>query len=67
MLPYCSNYYKPITLANIYEISMVPMPDKEDWTTLKKVTEAIVLPSKYKKLPGQPRKGRKKKPKKMQG
>ncbi|XP_049399701.1 uncharacterized protein LOC125863719 [Solanum stenotomum] len=30
--PYYSDYYKPAALANTYEVSMVPMPDREDWT-----------------------------------
>lgn len=62
MHSYYSDYYKPIALANTYEILMVPMPDKERWTTPKEVIEDIVLSSKYKRLPGRPRKGRKKKP-----
>ncbi|XP_049349455.1 uncharacterized protein LOC125814026 [Solanum verrucosum] len=32
MHPYCSDYYKPDALAKTYEIPMVPMPDKEDWS-----------------------------------
>jgi len=29
---YCSDYYKSAALANIYEVSMISMPDKEDWS-----------------------------------
>ena len=32
MNPYCSNYYKPDALTKTYEIPMVPIPDKADWS-----------------------------------
>ncbi|KAG5585645.1 hypothetical protein H5410_046079 [Solanum commersonii] len=32
MHQYCSDYYKPDALAKTYEIPMVPIPDKEDWS-----------------------------------
>uniref|UniRef100_M1DLZ8 Zinc finger containing preotein n=1 Tax=Solanum tuberosum TaxID=4113 RepID=M1DLZ8_SOLTU len=60
--PYCSNYYKPAALANTYEVLMVPMPDKEDWSALEFVLEEIILPPRYKRLAGRPRKSRKKNP-----
>ncbi|XP_055835681.1 uncharacterized protein LOC129904162 [Solanum dulcamara] len=58
--PYCSDYYKPEALANTYELPMVPMPDKKDWTAPKEILEEIVLPPIYKRMPGRPKKGRKK-------
>lgn len=58
---YCSDFYKADALANTYEVPMVPMLDREDWTTSKHVIEEIVLSLKYKRLPGRPTKGRKKK------
>ncbi|KAH0651613.1 hypothetical protein KY290_032524 [Solanum tuberosum] len=60
--PYYSDYYKPTALANTYEVSMVPMPDREDWTVPEFVLEEIVMPPRYRRLAGQPRKRRKKNP-----
>ncbi|KAM3200040.1 hypothetical protein P3L10_032400 [Capsicum annuum] len=55
---YCSEYYKPNTLVKAYE---VPMLDKKDWDVPSSVDEEEVLPPLYKRLPGRPKKGRKKK------
>ncbi|KAG5609649.1 hypothetical protein H5410_020930 [Solanum commersonii] len=41
MHPYCSDYYKPDALEKTYEVAMVPMPDKEDWTVLDYVLEKL--------------------------
>ncbi|XP_055836418.1 uncharacterized protein LOC129905068 [Solanum dulcamara] len=58
--PYYSDYYKPEALANTYELPMVPMPNKKDWTAPKEILEEFVLPPIYKRMPGRPKKGRKK-------
>ncbi|XP_069154332.1 uncharacterized protein [Solanum lycopersicum] len=58
--PYCSDYYKPDALANNYAVPMEPMPDKSDWIVPESVLEEVVLPPRYKKMPGRPRKKRKK-------
>ncbi|KAG5609213.1 hypothetical protein H5410_020494 [Solanum commersonii] len=55
---YCFDYYKPPALANTYEISMGSMLDKDDWSVPGFVLEEIVLPPRYKKMPGRPRKRR---------
>ncbi|KAG5621218.1 hypothetical protein H5410_006436 [Solanum commersonii] len=47
-------------LAKTYEISMVPMPDKEDWPAPEDVVDETVYPLGYRRLAGQPRKRRKK-------
>lgn len=60
MHPYYSDYYNPKILENTYEVAIVPIPNKEDWTAPKDVLEEIVLPPKYKRMLGRPRKGRKK-------
>ncbi|KAH0755068.1 hypothetical protein KY290_025338 [Solanum tuberosum] len=60
MHPYCSDYYKPDTLAKTYEVPMVPMPDKEDWSAPSNVVDETVWPPRYKRLAGRPRKRRKK-------
>ncbi|KAH0675294.1 hypothetical protein KY285_023095 [Solanum tuberosum] len=57
---YCSDYYKPDALEKTYEVAMVPMPDKEDWTVPDYVLDEIVLPPRYRRLAGRPRNRRKK-------
>ncbi|XP_047249995.1 uncharacterized protein LOC124885792 [Capsicum annuum] len=61
MKPYCSDYYKKETLVKTYEMPLCPMPDKRDWNVLPEVLEDMVLPPKYKRPPGRPKKGRKRK------
>ncbi|XP_069143536.1 uncharacterized protein [Solanum lycopersicum] len=58
--PYCSDYYKPDALAKIYEIPMVPMPDKKDWSDPKHVVAETVHPPRYRRSSGRPRKRRRK-------
>ncbi|WMV27025.1 hypothetical protein MTR67_020410, partial [Solanum verrucosum] len=58
--PYCSDYYKHDALTNTYAVPIEPMPDKSDWIAPKCVLEEVVLPPRYKKIPGRPRKNRKK-------
>ncbi|XP_049372992.1 uncharacterized protein LOC125837964 [Solanum verrucosum] len=60
MHPYCSDYYKPDTLAKTYEVPMVPMPDKQDWSVPSNVVDETMWPPRYKRLAGRPRKRRKK-------
>jgi len=60
--PYCSDYYKHDALTNTYAVPMEPMPDKNDWTAPECVLNEVVLPPRYKKMPGRPRKKRKKNP-----
>ncbi|XP_049356549.1 uncharacterized protein LOC125821176 [Solanum verrucosum] len=56
---YCSDYYKPDALAKTYEIPMVPMPDKEDWSAPEDVVAETVYPPRYRRLAGRPRNRRK--------
>ncbi|XP_049386561.1 uncharacterized protein LOC125850757 [Solanum stenotomum] len=60
--PYCFDYYKHDALANTYAVPVESMPDKNDWTALECVLKEVVLPPRYKKMPGRPRKKRKKNP-----
>ncbi|XP_049391541.1 uncharacterized protein LOC125855945 [Solanum stenotomum] len=60
MHPYYSDYYKPDALEKTYEVAMVSMPDKEDWTVPDYVLDKIVLPPRYRRLAGRPRSRRKK-------
>ncbi|XP_047258648.1 uncharacterized protein LOC124890854, partial [Capsicum annuum] len=59
--PWCSDYYKPTTLVKTYELPVVPMPDKKDWHAPKCVEKEEVIPPKYKRPPGRPKKSRCKK------
>ncbi|XP_069144333.1 uncharacterized protein [Solanum lycopersicum] len=58
--PYCSDYYKPYALEKMYEVVMVPMPDKEDWNVPEYVLDEIIQPPRYRRLAGRRRKQRKK-------
>ena len=60
MNPYCSDYYKPNALAKTYEIPMVLMPDKKDWSDPKHVVAETVYPPRYRRSSGRPRKRRRK-------
>ncbi|XP_075078416.1 uncharacterized protein LOC142164327 [Nicotiana tabacum] len=55
---YCSNYYKPNTIVMTYDVPMYPLPDRNDWNIPKHVTEKVVLPSKWKRPLGRPKKKR---------
>lgn len=47
---YCLDYYKPKALSNTYELAMVSMSGREDWTAPKHVLEEIVLPPKVQEV-----------------
>ncbi|XP_047268197.1 uncharacterized protein LOC124898608 [Capsicum annuum] len=61
MKPYCSEFYYPKTLRKTNEESMFPMPGKKDWIVPQEVMDEVVLPPKYKRQPGRPKKSRHKK------
>ena len=52
MNPYCSDYYKPNALAKTYEIPLVPMPDKKDWSDPKHVVAETVYSPRYRRSSG---------------
>ncbi|KAM3303264.1 hypothetical protein P3S67_014294 [Capsicum chacoense] len=58
---YFSEYYYPEILRKLYEVSMFPMPDKKDWIVPQEVVDEVVLPPKYKRPVGRPKKSRHKK------
>ncbi|KAH0670849.1 hypothetical protein KY289_025342 [Solanum tuberosum] len=60
--PYCFDYYKHDALTNTYALPIEPMLDKSDWIAPESVLEEVVLPPRYKKMLGRPRKKRKKNP-----
>ncbi|XP_047257432.1 uncharacterized protein LOC124889541 [Capsicum annuum] len=53
---YCSNLYKPVAVLGTYEIPLLPLPDKSTWEIPNFILSEIVLPSKYKRPPGRPKK-----------
>ncbi|XP_019236684.1 PREDICTED: uncharacterized protein LOC109216913 [Nicotiana attenuata] len=55
---YCSNYYKPSTIVMTYDVPVYPLPDKNDWNIPEHVAEEVVLPPKWKRPPGRPKKKR---------
>ncbi|XP_047268047.1 uncharacterized protein LOC124898443 [Capsicum annuum] len=65
MKSYCSDYYKKEILVKTYEMPLCPMPDKRYWHVPPEVLEDVVLPPKYKRPPGRPKKGRKKRSEKF--
>ncbi|XP_016436337.1 uncharacterized protein LOC107762485 [Nicotiana tabacum] len=55
---YCSNYYKPNSVVMTYDVPMYPLPDRNEWNIPAHVTEEVVLPPKWKRPPGRPKKKR---------
>ncbi|XP_075109258.1 uncharacterized protein LOC107789808 [Nicotiana tabacum] len=55
---YCSSYYKPSTIVMTYDVPVYPLPDKNDWNIPEHVAEEVVLPPKWKRPPGRPKKKR---------
>ncbi|XP_047252226.1 uncharacterized protein LOC124887091 [Capsicum annuum] len=55
---YCSELYRPNTIVKTYKLSVVPMSYMKDWNVPEFVDADEVLPPKYKRPPGRPKKGR---------
>ncbi|XP_070019944.1 uncharacterized protein [Nicotiana sylvestris] len=55
------SYYKPSTIVMTYDVPVYPLPDKNDWNIPEHVAEEVVLPPKWKRPPGKPKKKRDKK------
>ncbi|XP_016574837.1 uncharacterized protein LOC107872721 [Capsicum annuum] len=55
---YCAELYRTQTIVKTYELPIVPMPDKKDWNVPCFVDDEEVLPPKYRRPPGRPKKGR---------
>ncbi|XP_019236841.1 PREDICTED: uncharacterized protein LOC109217067 [Nicotiana attenuata] len=55
---YCSNYYKPNTIVMTYDVHVYPLLDRNDWNIPAHVAKEVVLPPKWKRPPGRPKKKR---------
>ncbi|XP_075088387.1 uncharacterized protein LOC107831839 [Nicotiana tabacum] len=53
---YFPNYYKSNTVVMTYDVPMYSLPDRNDWNIPAHVAEEVVLPSKWKRPPGRPKK-----------
>ncbi|XP_070013984.1 uncharacterized protein [Nicotiana sylvestris] len=55
---YCSSYYKPSTIVMTCDVPVYPLPNKNNWNIPEHVAEEVVLPPKWKRPPGRPKKKR---------
>ncbi|XP_060210461.1 uncharacterized protein LOC132637385 [Lycium barbarum] len=55
---YCSNLYKPETVVKTYDVPVYPLPDESERKIPASISEEIVLPLRYKRPPGRPKKKR---------
>ncbi|XP_009769526.2 uncharacterized protein [Nicotiana sylvestris] len=55
---YCSNYYKPNTVVMTYDVPVYPLPDRNNWNIPAHIAKEVVLPPKWKRPPGRPKKKR---------
>ncbi|XP_047253556.1 uncharacterized protein LOC107844159 [Capsicum annuum] len=55
---YCSELYRPNTIAKTYELPIVPMPGMKNWNIPQFINDKEIFPPKYKRPLGRPKKGR---------
>ncbi|XP_075076946.1 uncharacterized protein LOC142163542 [Nicotiana tabacum] len=55
---YCSDYYKQKSVLMTYEVPVYPMPYRNEWKVPAHISEEAVLPPKWKRPPGRPKKKR---------
>ncbi|XP_060182437.1 uncharacterized protein LOC132612117 [Lycium barbarum] len=55
---YCSDLFKPETVLKTYDVPVDPLPDEREWNIPKNNLEDVVLPPRYKRPPGRPKKRR---------
>ncbi|XP_060170458.1 uncharacterized protein LOC132601381 [Lycium barbarum] len=55
---YCSDLFKPKTVLKTYDVPVDPLPDEREWNIPKNILEDVILPPRYKRLPGRPKKRR---------
>ncbi|XP_047259660.1 uncharacterized protein LOC107853605, partial [Capsicum annuum] len=54
--PYCSDFFKPKTVLKTYDVPIYPLLHSDDWIIPESILDEIVLPPKFKRLPGRPAK-----------
>ncbi|XP_027774853.1 uncharacterized protein LOC114078357 [Solanum pennellii] len=57
---YCLDFYKRGTILKTYEVPVYPLPDKSEWNIPEHIATEVVLPPKFKRPPGRPKKQREK-------
>nr|XP_009623537.1 uncharacterized protein LOC104114728 [Nicotiana tomentosiformis] len=55
---YCLDYYKLKSVIMAYEVPVYPLPDRSEWNIPAHISEEVVLPPKWKRPPGRPKKKR---------
>ncbi|XP_060211700.1 uncharacterized protein LOC132639255 [Lycium barbarum] len=55
---YCSDLFKPATVLKTYDVPVDPLPDEREWNIPNHILEDVVLPPRYKRPPGRPKKRR---------
>ncbi|XP_060180729.1 uncharacterized protein LOC132610450 [Lycium barbarum] len=53
---YCSNLYKPEIVMKTYDVPIYPLPNQSEWNVPIYISEEVVLPPRYKRPPGRPKK-----------
>nr|XP_009611950.1 uncharacterized protein LOC104105373 [Nicotiana tomentosiformis] len=53
---YFSDYYKPKHVLMTYKVHVYPLPDRSEWNIPAHISEEVVLPPKWKRPPGRPKK-----------
>ncbi|KAG5597292.1 hypothetical protein H5410_038524 [Solanum commersonii] len=59
-IPTHMHFYKPETILKTYEVHVYPLPDKSEWNIPEHIATEVVLPPKYKRPLGRPKKQREK-------
>ncbi|XP_059281341.1 uncharacterized protein LOC132035040 [Lycium ferocissimum] len=55
---YFSNLYKPNTVVKTYDVPVCPLLDESEWKIPNFISDEVVLPLRYKRPPGRPKKKR---------
>ncbi|XP_059313514.1 uncharacterized protein LOC132064524 [Lycium ferocissimum] len=55
---YCSELFKPQTVVKTYDVAVDSLPDEHEWKVPTYISKDVVLPTRYKRPPGRPKKKR---------
>ncbi|XP_060217303.1 uncharacterized protein LOC132644715 [Lycium barbarum] len=55
---YCFELFKRHTVVKTYDVAVDPLPDEREWKIPTYISEDVVLPPRYKRPPGRPKKKR---------